>query len=142
AKTYDSMVKRGRLTPEERERRLALIRGTLDYAELASADVVIEAVFESLDLKRTVFEALDAAAKKTAVLATNTSTLDITEIAKATRRPEDVIGLHFFSPANVMPLLEIVRTEATSAAILGSALDLAKTLRKTPVVARVCYGFI
>jgi len=141
-KTYDSMVKRGRLTVEEKEQRLALIRGTLDYADLAGADVVIEAVFESLDLKRTIFKALDEAAKPGAVLATNTSTLDITEIAAATRRPENVIGLHFFAPANVMPLLEIVRTDATAPAIIGSALDLAKLLRKTPVLARVCYGFI
>jgi 3-hydroxyacyl-CoA dehydrogenase len=141
-KTYDSMVKRGRLTVEEKARRLALIRGTLEYADLAGADVVIEAVFEDLDLKRKIFKALDEAAKPGAVLATNTSTLDITEIAAATRRPGDVIGLHFFSPANVMPLLEIVRADATAPAIIGSALDLAKTLRKTPVVARVCYGFI
>jgi 3-hydroxyacyl-CoA dehydrogenase len=141
-KTYDSMVKRGRLTVDEKEQRLALIRGTLDYADLAGADVVIEAVFESLDLKRKIFKALDEAAKPGAVLATNTSTLDITEIAAATRRPGDVIGLHFFAPANVMPLLEIVRTDATAPAIIGSALDLAKTLRKTPVLARVCYGFI
>jgi 3-hydroxyacyl-CoA dehydrogenase len=141
-KTYDSMVKRGRLTVEDKEQRLALIRGTLDYADLAGADVVIEAVFESLDLKRTIFKALDEAAKAGAVLATNTSTLDITEIAAATRRPENAIGLHFFAPANVMPLLEIVRTDATAPAIIGRALDLAKILRKTPVLARVCYGFI
>ena len=141
-KTYDSMVKRGRLTAEEKERRLALIRGTLDYADLAGADVVIEAVFENLDLKRKIFKTLDEVAKPGAVLATNTSTLDITEIAAATRRPEDVIGLHFFAPANVMPLLEIVRADATAPAIIGSALELAKTLRKTPVIARVCYGFI
>lgn len=141
-KTYDSMVKRGRLTAEDKAQRLALIRGTLNYADLAGADVVIEAVFESLDLKRNIFKALDEVAKPGAVLATNTSTLDITEIAAATRRPEDVVGLHFFAPANVMPLLEIVRTEATAPAIIGSALDLAKALRKTPVLARVCYGFI
>jgi 3-hydroxyacyl-CoA dehydrogenase len=141
-KTYDSMVKRGRLTVDEREQRLALIRGTLDYADLAGADVVIEAVFESLDLKRKIFKALDEVTKPGAVLATNTSTLDITEIASATHRPENVIGLHFFAPANVMPLLEIVRTDATAPGIIGSALDLAKILRKTPVLARVCYGFI
>jgi len=141
-KTYDSMVKRGRLSAQDKERRLALIRGTLDYADLTGADVVIEAVFESLDLKRRIFKALDEVAKPGAVLATNTSTLDITEIASATRRPEDVIGLHFFSPANVMPLLEIVRADATAPAIIASALDLARTLRKTPVLARVCYGFI
>jgi len=142
AKTYASTVKRGRLTAAEKDRRLALIRGTLDYADLASADVVIEAVYESLELKRTIFKTLDGVAKPGAVLATNTSTLDIAEIAAATRRPQDVIGLHFFSPANVMPLLEVVRTEATAPAVIGAALDLAKRLRKTPVLARVCYGFI
>ncbi len=140
--TYDSMVKRGRLTPAEKERRLALIRGTLDYGELSQADVLIEAVFENLDLKRMIFKTLDAVAKPQAVLATNTSTLDINEIASATRRPQDVLGLHFFSPANVMPLLEVVRTDRTDAAVIRTALDLAKTLRKTPVLARVCYGFI
>jgi len=142
AKTYDSMVKRGRLTPQEKEGRLALIRGTLNYSDLANVDVVIEAVFESIDLKRTIFKALDAVVKPGAVLATNTSTLDIAEIAAATRRPADVIGLHFFAPANVMPLLEVVRTDSTSPAVIGTALDLAKILRKTPVLARVCYGFI
>jgi 3-hydroxyacyl-CoA dehydrogenase len=141
-KTYDSMVKRGRLTAEEKAKRMALIRGTLDYSDLAGADVVIEAVFESMDLKAKIFKALDEVAKPGAVLATNTSTLDITAIAAATRRPQDVVGLHFFSPANVMPLLEVVRTDSTSPAVIRTALDLAKTLRKTPVLARVCYGFI
>jgi 3-hydroxyacyl-CoA dehydrogenase len=140
--TYDSMVKRGRLTAAEKANRLALIRGTVNYSDLGAADVVIEAVFENLDLKRKVFTALDEVAKAGAVLATNTSTLDVAEIAAATRRPEDVIGLHFFSPANVMPLLEVVRTAATSPAVIRTALDLAKNLRKTPVLARVCYGFI
>jgi|HubBroStandDraft_1064217.scaffolds.fasta_scaffold00362_25 3-hydroxyacyl-CoA dehydrogenase len=141
-KTYDSMVKRGRLTAEEKDKRLALIRGSLNYADLAGADVVIEAVYESLDLKRKIFGAVDKAAKPGAVLATNTSTLDIADIAAATGRPEDVIGLHFFAPANVMPLLEVVRTDATAPAVIRTALDLAKSLRKTPVLARVCYGFI
>jgi 3-hydroxyacyl-CoA dehydrogenase len=141
-RTYDTMVKRGRLTAEEKDKRLALIRGSLNYADLAGADVVIEAVYESLDLKRKIFGAVDKAAKPGAVLATNTSTLDIAEIAAATRRPEDVIGLHFFAPANVMPLLEVVRTDATAPAVIRTALDLAKSLRKTPVLARVCYGFI
>jgi 3-hydroxyacyl-CoA dehydrogenase len=141
-KTYDSMVKRGRLTAEEKDRRMALIRGGLNYADLADADVVIEAVYENLDLKRQIFGALDRAVKPGAVLATNTSTLDVAEIAAATRRPADVVGLHFFSPANVMPLLEVVRTDATGPAAIRTALDLAKTLRKTPVLARVCYGFI
>jgi 3-hydroxyacyl-CoA dehydrogenase len=142
SKTYDAMVKRGRLTEDEKVRRMSLIRGTLDYADLAGADVVIEAVFESMQLKGKIFRALDEAAKPGAVLATNTSTLDIREIAAATRRPEDVVGLHFFSPANVMPLLEVVRTDSTAPAVIKTALDLAKTLRKTPVLARVCYGFI
>jgi 3-hydroxyacyl-CoA dehydrogenase len=141
-KTYDSMVKRGRLTASEKEQRLALIHSTLAYADLATADVVIEAVFESLELKQKIFEALDEVMKPGALLATNTSTLDITKIAEITRRPQDVIGLHFFSPANVMPLLEVVRTESTAPAVIRTALDLAKSLRKTPVLARVCYGFI
>jgi 3-hydroxyacyl-CoA dehydrogenase len=141
-KTYDSMVKRGRLTAEEKDQRMALISPTLEYSDLMSADVVIEAVFESMDLKTKIFKALDDVAKPGAVLATNTSTLDIAQIAAATRRPDDVVGLHFFSPANVMPLLEVVRTDSTAPAVIRTALDLAKTLRKTPVLARVCYGFI
>jgi 3-hydroxyacyl-CoA dehydrogenase len=141
-KTYDSMVKRGRLTAAEKDRRLALIRGTLAYSELANADVVIEAVFESLALKQKIFRTLDDVMKPGALLATNTSTLDITEIAAATGRPQDVVGLHFFAPANVMPLLEVVRTDSTAPAVIRTALDLAKALRKTPVLARVCYGFI
>jgi 3-hydroxyacyl-CoA dehydrogenase len=141
-KTYDSMVKRGRLTEDEKVKRMSLIRGTRNYADLAGADVVIEAVFENMELKGRIFRALDEVAKAGAVLATNTSTLDITEIAAATRRPEDVVGLHFFSPANVMPLLEVVRTDSTAPAVIKTALNLAKSLRKTPVLARVCYGFI
>jgi 3-hydroxyacyl-CoA dehydrogenase len=141
-KTYDSMVRRGRLTEDEKVKRMSLIRGTRNYADLAGADVVIEAVFENMELKGKIFRALDEVAKPGAVLATNTSTLDITEIAAATRRPEDVVGLHFFSPANVMPLLEVVRTDSTAPAVIKTALNLAKSLRKTPVVARVCYGFI
>jgi len=141
-KTYDSMVKRGRLTAAEKDKRMALISGTLEYSDLMSADVVIEAVFESMDLKTKIFKALDDVAKPGAVLATNTSTLDVAQIAAATRRPADVVGLHFFSPANVMPLLEVVRTDSTAPAVIRTALDLAKTLRKTPVLARVCYGFI
>ncbi len=141
-KTYDSMVKRGRITEIEKAARLALIKGTLDYADLSSADVIVEAVFESLELKQKIFETLDRIAKPGAVLATNTSTLDIAKISAATKRPSDVIGLHFFSPANVMPLLEVVRTDETSGSVIRTTLDLAKRLRKTPVLARVCYGFI
>jgi 3-hydroxyacyl-CoA dehydrogenase len=141
-RNYQSMVDRGRITAEEKSRRLALIRPSLDYAQLAAADVIVEAVFESLALKHDIFRQLDAVAKPGAVLATNTSTLDIEAIATATSRPEAVIGMHFFSPANVMPLLEVVRTSRTSPVAIKTVLELAKPLRKTPVLARVCYGFI
>jgi 3-hydroxyacyl-CoA dehydrogenase len=139
---YASMVKRGRLTNEEHAGRMALIRGSLDYADLAGADVIIEAVYESMDLKKAIFGKLDQVAKPGALLASNTSTLDVAEIARATSRPGDVVGLHFFSPANVMPLLEVIRTDASSPAAIRTAIDLAKPLRKTPVLARVCYGFV
>ena len=139
---YESMVKRGRLTAEDKAKRMALITGSLDYADLGNADVIIEAAVERMDLKQAVFAKLDAVAKPGAVLATNTSTLDIDELATAVSRPQDVIGMHFFSPANVMPLLEVIRTKSTSAECIRTALDLAKPLRKTPVLARVCYGFI
>ena len=139
---YQSMVDRGRLTPAESEQRRGLIRASLDYGDLKDADVIVEAVFESMDLKRTVFAKLDAVAKPGAVLATNTSTLDIEAIADATSRPGDVIGMHFFSPANVMPLLEVVRTTRTSPVAIRTVMELAKPLRKTPVLAKVCYGFV
>jgi 3-hydroxyacyl-CoA dehydrogenase len=140
--TFESMVKRGRIDAAEKARRLALIKGSLRYADLASSDVLIEAVFESMDLKRKVFAEMDAVAKPGALLATNTSTLDVDEIAASVTRPEDVIGLHFFSPANVMPLLEVVRGKASSPEAIRTSMELAKALRKTPVLARVCYGFI
>jgi 3-hydroxyacyl-CoA dehydrogenase len=141
-RNFDSMVKRGRITAEERAQRLALITASLDYASLKTADVIIEAVFEDMKLKQDVFKKIDAVAKPGAVLGTNTSTLDINQIANATRRPRDVIGMHFFSPANIMPLLEVVRTDSTSPEAIKTVMDLAKPLRKTPVLARVCYGFI
>ncbi len=141
-RVYDSMVKRGRLGIEERDRRRALIRGTLELAEAKDADLFIEAVFEDLALKERIFAALDKVAKPGALLATNTSTLDIEKIASVTKRPGDVIGMHFFSPANVMPLLEVVRASKTSPAAIRTVMDLARPLRKTPVLARVCYGFI
>jgi 3-hydroxyacyl-CoA dehydrogenase len=141
-KTYESMVKRGRITADEKKQRMALITPSLKYEDLGSADVIIEAVFEDMKLKQDVFRKLDAVAKPGAVLGTNTSTLDINEIAKVTKRPADVIGLHFFSPANVMPLLEVVRTDTTGPAVIKTVMELAKPLRKTPVLARVCYGFI
>ncbi len=142
ARNYDSMVKRGRIDEAEKARRMGLIQGTLDYQALSQADVVIEAVFENMDLKRRIFTALDKAAKPGAVLASNTSTLDVAQIAQATSRPKDVIGMHFFSPANVMPLLEVVRTDSTSPDTIQTVMELSRPLRKTPVLARVCYGFI
>jgi len=141
-KTYGSMVKRGRLAEQDKAKRMALIRGTLDYKDAAGADVLIEAVFENMELKKKIFATLDQVAKPGAVLATNTSTLDIDAIATAVKRPQDVIGLHFFSPANVMPLLEVVRTGATAPDVIQTAMELAKPLKKTPVLAKVCYGFI
>jgi 3-hydroxyacyl-CoA dehydrogenase len=139
---YESMVKRGRLTPTEKARRMALIAGSVEYADLAGADVIIEAVFENMELKKRIFASLDQIAKPGAMLASNTSTLDVEEIAQATRRPQDVVGLHFFSPANVMPLLEVVRTRDAAPDVIRTALDLAKRLKKTPVLSGVCYGFI
>jgi 3-hydroxyacyl-CoA dehydrogenase len=139
---YDGQVKKGKLTVSERDRRLALLRPTISYETIGQADVVIEAVFESMEVKRGVFIALDQVMKPGAVLATNTSTLDVDAIAGFTRRPADVIGLHFFSPANVMRLLEVVRGRATAPEVLATALALGKTLRKVAVVSGVCDGFI
>jgi 3-hydroxyacyl-CoA dehydrogenase len=141
-RTYQSMVDRGRLSAAEKAQRMALIATSLAYEDLRDADVIVEAVFESMDLKRKIFAALDGVAKPGAVLATNTSTLDIEQIADVTQRPDAVIGMHFFSPANVMPLLEVVRTSKTSAETIRTVMELAKPLRKTPVLAKVCYGFI
>jgi 3-hydroxyacyl-CoA dehydrogenase len=142
AANYESMVKRGRIDAQEKAQRVGLIQGALDYAQLSQADVVIEAVYENMELKKKIFASLDQVAKPGAVLASNTSTLDVTQIARATSRPADVIGMHFFSPANVMPLLEVVRTELTSAATIATVMEMSRPLRKTPVLARVCYGFI
>jgi 3-hydroxyacyl-CoA dehydrogenase len=139
---YQSMVDRGRLTQADKTQRLGLIGTSLDYDSLRSADLIVEAVFEDLALKQQIFRKLDDVAKPGAVLATNTSTLDIGLVADATQRAGDVIGMHFFSPANVMPLLEVVRTDRTSPATIKTVMELAKPLRKTPVLARVCYGFI
>ena len=135
----------GQTRPHRRGRKstaAGLIKGTLNYSDLAQADVIIEAVFENMDLKKKIIGQVSAVAKDGALIATNTSTLDVDEIARASAAPEDVIGLHFFSPANVMPLLEVVRGKATSATAIRTAMELAKALRKTPVLARVCYGFI
>ncbi|GMU49943.1 MAG: crotonase [Candidatus Desulfobacillus denitrificans] len=141
-KNYERSVSRGSLKPEQMESRLALIAPTLDYAALRDADLVIEAAFENLALKKEIFAKLDAVAKPGAILGSNTSTLDIDEIAAVTQRPQDVIGLHFFSPANVMRLLEIVQCAKTAPEVVMTALDIAKTIKKVGVVAKVCYGFI
>jgi 3-hydroxyacyl-CoA dehydrogenase len=139
---YENTVRKGKLAPETAEQRAGLVRGTLDYGDIAQADIVIEAVFEDMDVKETVFRKLDAVMKPGAILASNTSTLDLNRIAAFTARPQDVIGLHFFSPANVMKLLEIVRGAATGKDVLATALALSKTIRKTGVVSGVCDGFI
>jgi 3-hydroxyacyl-CoA dehydrogenase len=141
-RNYDASVKRGRLTPEAVAERLARVTPQLDDAGFDEADLIIEAVFESMELKRRVFAELDRVAQPGCVLATNTSTLDIDAIAAETSRPESVVGLHFFSPANVMRLLEIVRGERTSAEVVAAALALAKRLGKVGVVARNLPGFI
>jgi 3-hydroxyacyl-CoA dehydrogenase len=128
--------------PEETEKRMSLLQGSLDMADLKDCDLVIEAVFENLEVKKQVFGKLDQACKPGAVLASNTSFLNLNEIAAATSRPQDVIGLHFFSPAQVMPLLEIVRGDKTSPETLATAIELGKRIRKTTVVSRVGPGFI
>jgi len=139
---YEISLQRGKLTPVELEQRMDLIDGTLDYADIADCDLVIEAVFESLPVKQQVFRTLDEVCKQGAILATNTSTLDVDLIAGVTRRPQDVIGLHFFSPANVMRLLEVVRGKHTAPDVLATTLKLGKTIGKMPVVSGVCFGFI
>ena len=141
-KNYEQSAKKGKLTAEKVEQRMALLSGTTDYADLADVDLVIEAVFEKMEVKRIVFKALDEVCKPGAILATNTSTLDINEIAQATSRPEDVIGLHFFSPANVMKLLEVVKAEKTSADVIKTCMQMAKKIRKVAVLVGVCFGFV
>ncbi|MBL0418809.1 enoyl-CoA hydratase/isomerase family protein [Ramlibacter sp. AW1] len=141
-KAYEGQVKKGRLTGEQQARRLDLLKPTLQLADLRGCDLLIEAVFEDMDVKRQVFEQLDATAKPGAILASNTSTLDLNRIASFTSRPQDVVGLHFFSPAHVMKLLEVVRGEQTAKDVLATVMKLARTLRKTAVVAGVCDGFI
>lgn len=139
---YQGMVKKGRITQDEADKRIALITGTTSYDDLCNVDLVIEAVFESMAVKKDVFTKLDQVCKPGAILATNTSYLDINEIAKFTSRPQDVLGLHFFSPAHIMQLLEIVRADKTADDVMATAVSLAKTIKKVPVQARVCYGFI
>jgi 3-hydroxyacyl-CoA dehydrogenase len=141
-KNYDSAVKKGRLTQDKLEQRMGLIKSSLSYDDIKDADIVIEAVFEDMGVKQQVFEKLDAVMKPGAILASNTSTLDLDKIAAFTKRPQDVIGTHFFSPANVMKLLEIVRAKKTGKDVLATTLQLAKTIKKTGVVSGVCDGFI
>ena len=141
-KNYESQVKRGKLKQDKYEQRMALLSSTLDYADLKDADMVIEAVFEEMGVKETVFKKLDAVMKPGAILASNTSTLDVNKIASFTKRPQDVIGTHFFSPANVMRLLEVVRGEKTGKDVLATVMALGKKIKKTTVVSGVCDGFI
>ena len=139
---YEGLVKKGRMKPDEAQAKGALLTPTLRYEDLKDADIVIEAVFEDMAVKQKVFGTLDAVMKPGAILATNTSTLDVNAIAAATQRPADVIGLHFFSPANIMKLLEVVRGAKTAKDVLATSMKLAKQLRKTAVVSGVCDGFI
>lgn len=141
-RNYENSIKRGRLKPEAVERYMALITPALDMAALHDVDLVIEAVFEQMPLKKEIFVKLDAIVRSGAILATNTSFLDIDEIASVTNRPHDVVGLHFFSPANVMRLLEVVRGKETRAEVVATAMRLAKTIAKVPVLSGVCHGFI
>ncbi|WP_026044653.1 3-hydroxyacyl-CoA dehydrogenase NAD-binding domain-containing protein [Burkholderia stagnalis] len=141
-KNYDAQVKKGKLTQEKLDARMALIAPTLSYDDLKDADLIVEAVFEELGVKEQVFRRLDEVAKPGAILASNTSTLDVNRIAAFTKRPQDVVGMHFFSPANVMKLLEVVRGDATAKDVLATVMAIAKKIRKTAVVSGVCDGFI
>jgi 3-hydroxyacyl-CoA dehydrogenase len=141
-KNYGGALKKGTLTEATLAQRLSLVTPTLDYARLQDVDLVIEAVFESMDVKKAVFEKLDQVVKPGAILASNTSALNLDQIAAFTKRPQDVIGLHFFSPANVMRLLEIVRGARTAKDELATAMQLAKKMGKVAVISGVCEGFI
>ncbi len=142
AKNYEAQVKKGKLKQDKYEQRMALLSTTLSYDDLSAADLVIEAVFEELSVKQAVFKELDRVMKLGAILASNTSTLDVNSIANFTARPQDVVGLHFFSPANVMKLLEVVRGEKTAKDVMATVMAVAKKIRKTAVVSGVCDGFI
>ena len=141
-KNYESQVKRGKLTQDKYEQRMAMLSTTLSYEDLKDADMVIEAVFEEMGVKEAVFKKLDEVMKPGAILASNTSTLDVDKIASFTKRPQDVIGTHFFSPANVMRLLEVVRGAQTGKDVLATVMALGKKIKKTTVVSGVCDGFI
>ncbi|MGH8692282.1 MAG: 3-hydroxyacyl-CoA dehydrogenase NAD-binding domain-containing protein [Burkholderiales bacterium] len=139
---YAASVEKGRLKQEEMDQRVALIKKSILLEDARDADIIVEAVFERMDVKKGIFGRLDAIAKRGAILATNTSTLDVNQIAGATKRPEEVIGTHFFSPANVMRLLEVVRADRTAKDVLATTMKLGKTLKKVAVVSGVCDGFI
>ncbi len=141
-KNYENTLKKGKLTQEKFDERVGLITGTTSYDDIKDADIVVEAVFEEMGVKETVFKKLDEVMKPGAILASNTSTLDVDQIADFTKRPQDVIGTHFFSPANVMKLLEIVRGKKTGKDVLATTMGLSKKLKKTGVVSGVCDGFI
>ena len=141
-KNYENTARKGRISEADVEQRMGLITGSLDLADLADCDLVIEAVFEDMSVKKDIFARLDDIAKPGAILASNTSALDINEIAAVTRRPESVIGLHFFSPANVMRLLEVVRGNHTSKEVIKTSMSLAKRIRKVAVLVGVCHGFV
>ncbi len=139
---YDSQVKKGKLKQDKLDQRMALLSSTLTYDDLKDCDLIIEAVFEEIGVKEKVFGAIDAVAKTGAILATNTSTLDVNKIASFTKRPQDVVGMHFFSPANVMKLLEVVRGEKTAKDVLATVMAISKKIKKTAVISGVCDGFI
>ncbi len=141
-KNYEAQVAKKKLKPEVLEERMGRLSSTLSYDDLRDCDLIIEAVFEDIEVKRKVMEQLDAAAKPGAILATNTSTLDVNKIAGFTKRPEDVVGMHFFSPANVMKLLEVVRGEKTAKDVLATVMAVAKRIKKVAVISGVCDGFI
>ena len=142
ARNYAGGVKRGKMSEQDALTTRERITGTTDYSDLADADLIVEAVYENLELKQDIFRKLDGIAKPGAILATNTSYQDVNKIAAVTGRPEDIIGLHFFSPAHIMKLLEVVRAEKTADDVLATCMALARKIRKVPVVAGVCYGFI
>jgi len=141
-KNYEAQVRKGKLKQDKYDERMALLKTTLSYDDIKDADLVIEAVFEDLGVKESVFRKLDEVMKPGAILASNTSTLDVDRIAAFTKRPQDVLGMHFFSPANVMKLLEVVRGKATAKDVLATVMALARKIRKTAVVSGVCDGFI
>ncbi|MBL8486784.1 MAG: enoyl-CoA hydratase/isomerase family protein [Rhodocyclaceae bacterium] len=141
-KNYENSLKKGKLTQEKLDTRMGLLTGTMSYDDLKDCDLIIEAVFEDMGVKEQVFKKLDEIAKPGAILASNTSTLDVNKIASFTKRPQDVVGMHFFSPANVMKLLEVVRGAATAKDVMATVMQIAKKIRKTAVVSGVCDGFI